>query len=263
MTALRPLYVDHGAAAVRLEGPALIVEEREAADGRFPLRLLSRVVVRGPVPWSMEALFACLAGGVPVTFLSLDGQVVGLCLGRDRPEESLAMLLDRLLAEPDWGEIYQRWCRAAERRAIVEVASRLALPVGTDLRPEGVHGLAARQMPGGDTPGARSALRRLDGYLAAHLSEMFTRAGVPLEYRGGRGSPLDLRPAFRGALRWYLWLPLRRWLELQQAHPVARGAASAARRRAAAQYESAAPQIAARFRRLLASLDRLLREEVR
>ena len=53
----------------------------------------------------MEALFACLASSVPITFLSLDGAVVGLCLGRDRPEESLAMLLDRLLAEPGWAEI--------------------------------------------------------------------------------------------------------------------------------------------------------------
>jgi hypothetical protein len=262
MTALRPLYLDRGAAAVRLEGPALIVDQPDAAEGRFPLRLLSRVVVRGPVPWSMEALFACLASGVPITFLSLDGAVVGLCLGRERPEESLAMLLDRLLAAPGWAEIYGRWSKAAERRAIVEVARRLAPPVGSDLRPEVVHVLMAARMPGGDTPGARSALRRLDGYLAAHLSELFGRAGVPLHYRGGRGSPLDLRPAFRTALRWYLWLPLERWLALRRDHPT-RGAASAARRRAAAQYEVAAPQIAARFRRLVSSLDRLLREEVR
>jgi hypothetical protein len=101
------------------------------------------------------------------------------------------------------------------------------------------------------------------GYLYAHLCELFARAGVPLEYRGGRGSALDLRPAFRSALRWYLWLPLRRWLELRQGHPTPRGATSLARRRTAAQYEAAAPQIAARFRRLLAALDRLLREEVR
>jgi hypothetical protein len=122
-------------------------------------------------------------------------------------------------------------------------------------------------LPGGDTPGARSAMRRLDGYLYAHLCELFLcelfgRAGVPLEYRGGRGSPLDLRPAFRSALRWYLWLPLRRWLELRQGDPTPRRGTTAARRRAAAQYEAAAPQIASRFRRLLGSLDRLLREEV-
>jgi CRISPR/Cas system-associated endonuclease Cas1 len=77
MTALRPLYLDCGAAALRLEGPALIVDQPDSAEGRFPLRLLSRVVVRGPVPWSMEALFACLASGVPITFLSLDGAVIG------------------------------------------------------------------------------------------------------------------------------------------------------------------------------------------
>jgi hypothetical protein len=263
VTALRPLYVDHGAAAVRLDGPALIVAQPDRADGRFPLRLLSRVVVRGPVPWSMEALFACLESAVPITFLSLDGAVIGLCLGRDRPEESLAMLLDRLLAEPGWAEIYQRWAEAAERRAIVEVARRLALPVGVDLRPAVVRVLAAAQLPGGDTPGARSALRRLDGYLCAHLAELFGRAGVPLAYRGGRGSPLDLRPGFSAALRWHLWPPLKRWLELRQTHPAPPAAAGVARRRAAAQYEAAAPHIAARFRRLLASLDRLLREEVR
>jgi hypothetical protein len=263
MTALRPLYVDRGAAAVRLEGPALIVDQPDAAEGRFPLRLLSRVVVRGPVPWSMEALFACLAGGVPITFLSLDGEVVGLCLGRDRPEESLATLLDRLLAEPGWAEIYQRWQKAAERRSIVEVTRRLNLPVGTDLRPQVVRALAASSMPGGDTPGARSAMRRLDGYLRAHLCELFARAGVPLAYRGGRGSALDLRPAFRAALGWHLWPAVARWLELQRRHPVHRGGRTAARHRAVAQYEAAAPQIAACFRRLVGSLDRLLREEVR
>jgi hypothetical protein len=143
------------------------------------------------------------------------------------------------------------------------VARRLSLPVGADLRPEVVSALAAAHLPGSDTPGARSLLRRLDGYLCAHLCELFGRAGVPLEYRGGRGSPLDLRPAFRGALQWYLWLPLSRWLELGRDHPLPRGATSAARRRAAARYEAAAPQIAARFRRLISSLDRLLREEVR
>lgn len=265
MSALRPVYIDRGAAAVRLEGPALVVEERERSEGRFPLRLVSRVVVRGPVPWSMEALFACLASGVPVTFLALDGEVVGLCLGRDRREESLAALLDRLTAEPRWAEIWERWRRTAERRAIVETVRRLAAPPagcldGGDLRPAAVRVLLAARLPGGDTPGARSTLRRLDGYLDAHLAELLPREGVPLAYRGGRGSPLDLRPAFRETLRWYLWAPLGRWLDLQQRHP--QPDRVRARRRIVAQYEAAAPQIAARFRRLVAALDRFLREEL-
>jgi hypothetical protein len=266
VTALRPVYIGRGAAAVRLDGPALIVEQRERCEGRFPLRLVSRVVVRGPVSWSMEALFACLAAGVPVTFLSLVGEVVGLCLGRDRPEESLSVLLDRLTAEPLWAEIYGRWSRAAERRAIVEAARRLGMPSGNpreevDLRPDAVRALLAARVPGGDTPGMRSAMRRLDGYPSAHLPELFARAGVPLCYRGGRGSALDLRPGFRAALRWHLWAPLRCWLELQKRHPP--DDRSRVRRRIVAQYEAAAPQIAARFRRLVLALDRFLREELR
>ena len=118
----------------------------------------------------------------------------------------------------------------------------------------------ARQLPGGATPGAHSAMRRLDGFMSAHLAELFARAGVPLCFRGGRGSPLDLRPAFRAALRWHLWAPLRCWLDLQQRHPLTDR--SRARRRIVAQYEAAAPQIAARFRRLVTSLDRFLREEL-
>jgi hypothetical protein len=260
MTALRPVYIDRGATAVRLEGPALVVAQSERAEGRFPLRLLSRVVVRGPVPWSMEALFACLAAGVPVTFLSMDGEVVGLCLGRDRPEESLAMLLDRLTAEPGWADVYRRWCAAAERRAVLEVARRLGLALGPDLRTDSVRRLIAAGLPGGDTPGARSMIRRLEGCLSAHLPELFARGGVPLCHRGGRGSPLDLRPGFRAALHWYLWPALSRCLDLQHRHPLKDRAR--ARRRVVAQYEAAAPQIAARFRRLLVSLDRFLREEL-
>jgi hypothetical protein len=231
---------------------------------------VSRIVVRGPVPWSMEALFACLAAGIPVTFLALDGAVVGLCLGRGYREETLAILLDRLTGEPLWAEIYERWCRAAERRAIVETVRRRAAQHpcaaggdprdAADLRPDCLRVQWAAQLPGGDTPGARSALRRLDGLLRAHLAELFGRAGVPLQYRGGRGSALDLRPAFRAALRWYLWAPLERWLALQERHPLTDR--TRARRRIVAQYEAAAPQIAARFRRLVASLDRFLREEL-
>jgi hypothetical protein len=199
--------------------PALIVDQPDCAEGRFRPPL-SRVI-RGPVPWSMEALFACLASSVPITFLSLEGDLVGLCLGRDRPEESLAMLLDRLLAEPGWAEIYGRWCKAAERRAIVELAHRLAVPVGADLRPQVVRALAASHLPGGDTPGARSALRRLDGYLCALSPSSSPAPGFARISRRPR-LPLDLRPGFRGALRWYLWLPLSRWLEAGRRHPLPR-----------------------------------------
>jgi hypothetical protein len=113
-------------------------------------------------------------------------------------------------------------------------AKRFNLPLGADLRAECMRTALAQQLPGGATPGARSAMRRLDGFMSAHLAELFARAGVPLAYRGGRGSPLDLRPVFRTALRWHLWAPLRCWLQLQQRHPLTDR--SRARRRIAAQW---------------------------
>src|SRR5258707_162028 len=108
------------------------------------------------------------------------------------------------------------------------------------------------------------------------MSIIAPRRGGP----GGRGASVDIpgwaqrrvpprpllgaRVAGPGRGRWWCWwLRLNRWLELGLRDPLPRGATGAARRRAAAQYEAAAPQIAARFRRLVASLDRLLREEVR
>jgi hypothetical protein len=260
MRILRPLYIDRAAAAVRLDGPALIVEQAEQADGRFPLRLLSRIVVRGPVPWSTEALLGCLTAGVPVTFLSLEGEVVGFCLGPDRPEESLAALLDRLTGEPGWAEVYARWRTATERRAMIEAMRRLGMSLDADLRADAMRASIARHMPGGDTPGARSAMRRLEGLMSAQLAELFARIGVPSCYCGGRGSALDLRPAFRDAMRWHQWAPLWRWLDLQRRHPPSDR--TQARCRIVAQYETAADQIAASFRRLIASLDHFLREEL-
>jgi len=47
MTALRPLYVDHGAAAVRLEGPALIEEAARVRAGDMVRRPLDSRRFRG------------------------------------------------------------------------------------------------------------------------------------------------------------------------------------------------------------------------
>jgi len=84
------------------------------------------------------------------------------------------MLLDRLLADPGWAEIYERWRRAAERQVIVEVVRRLVLPVDTDLRPEAVRALAAAQMSGGDpqAPAPRC------GVLAAILQTAYSSTFV-------------------------------------------------------------------------------------
>jgi hypothetical protein len=269
MTALQPLYVDSTAAGISLEGPALVVARPARAATRVPLRRLARVVVRGAVPFATDALLGCLGAGVPVTFVGLDGQVLGYCIARERRAWSLDQLLDRLMADPGWPEPIGRWARHAESEAIRHACRRMRVQPDLDTRPTTVRVLLAAVLPGGPTPGAEAVLRRLDGLLRAHLAEMLQRAGIPARFRGQDGTALDLRPYLTQALGWHLWPVAAGVLEYRQRHParpttpgMTGDRTDDRRRRLAVAYEAATPMIAASFRRALAELDALLRESL-
>jgi hypothetical protein len=276
MTAPRPLYVDSAAAGIRLEGPALVVARPARADTRVPLRRLARVVVRGGVPFDTDALLGCLGAGVPVTFVALNGQVLGYCIGPERRAWSIGPLLERLVADPDWPEFIGRWTRHAESEVIQRTCRRMRLQPDLDTRPATVRTKLAQALPGGATPGAEAVLRRLDGLLRAHLAELLQRAGIPPRYRGQEASPLDLRPCFAAALCWHLWPTAARVLDHRRRHPdkaARRGRGvdvtgeradppDEPRRRLVVAYEATAPMIEAEFRRGLACLDLLLREHL-
>lgn len=269
MTALQPLYVDSTAAGIRLEGPALVVTRLARADTRVPLRRLARVVVRGVVPFATAALLGCLGAGVPVTFLALDGQVLGYCIGREQRSWSTRQLLEQLLADPGWPELIGRWARHSESEAMMRTCRRMRIQPGLDTRPATVRTLLAQSLPGGPTPGASAVLRRLDGLLRAHLAELLERADIPPRYRGQEASPLDLRPCFTAPLGWHLWPTAARLLDQRHRRPAApvrhKGKTAQMpdeRRRLVVAYEAAAPMIEAAFRRLLANLDILLHENL-
>lgn len=264
MTALQPLYIDSTASGVRLEGPALSVACLARADTRVPLRRLARVVVRGAVPFATDALLGCLDAGVPVTFVALDGRVVGYCIGRETREQSIGLLLQRLVADPGWPELIGRWARHVESVAMRQACQRLHVNPGLDLRPTTLRGVLARQIPGAATPGAEAALRRLNGLMQAHLADLLQRAAIPPGFRGHSASPLDLRPGFAAALGWHLWPVLARLLDDERRHPRIRPSRRPSDRRCrfVVAYEGAAPAIAARFRRMLACLEILLRESL-
>ncbi len=141
----KPLYVDCSSrASVDRDGPALLVRVPGQADQYFPARRLLRVVCRGPVPWSPEALFLCMERSIPVVFTDEDGVVCGVCTGRGNPDDDLASLLDAVVDREDWRERYDAIQRSVERRVVKVALRRAGLP-GNDLRPR--H--------------ARKALRRL------------------------------------------------------------------------------------------------------
>ncbi|RMD68095.1 MAG: DNA repair protein, partial [Gammaproteobacteria bacterium] len=128
---MRPLYLDGLGAKgmeVVLDGPALRVHQPGRADGLYPLRLLSRIVVLGEVRWETEALLQTAEAGIPVVFLGRKGHVRGICLGERVRQTTLGERLEAFLDRPDWQARYRDWYAAGERRAILWTVRRLHLP---------------------------------------------------------------------------------------------------------------------------------------
>ncbi len=137
---MRPLYLDGISARgmeVILDGPALRVHQPGRADGLYPLRLLSRIVVSGEVRWETGALLQVMESGIPVVFLGRKGHVRGYCLGERVRRTTLAERLESFLELPGWEDRYRDWYAAEERRSILWIVRRLHLPE-EDLRPGAV-----------------------------------------------------------------------------------------------------------------------------
>ena len=134
---LKPLYLDGAVAApvsVQLDGPALKVLKPGRCAGRYPLRLLSRVMVSGAVEWAMPALLACLRNGIVVSFLDKNGEFVGMCIGASPGKAELSDRLQEFALRPDWPHHYARWYTAMERRGILRLVKSFGLR-SEDLRP--------------------------------------------------------------------------------------------------------------------------------
>lgn len=251
----RPLYLAGAARAVELDGPALRISVGGRADGRIPLRLLSRVIVRGGVSWSSAALTACFGAGIPLIFLRPDGQPLGLCLPSVQTEERLCRRLARLEEEPESLVAFEDWVRAEERRALLAHAP---MPYGRgtlDLRSHVQRQHVLRSL---DPSVERAAAlwQQLEGLLAGHLMELLLGAGLDTRYAApARSGRLDPFSAFLAAGRWELVPTLRRLCAHRTRHPEAWRKADQRRRRLARHYEAASPAIAASFRRRLHRLE--------
>lgn len=125
----RPLYLlAERAIEVGFVVPALRVAAADRAPTIHPLCRLSRVLSRGPVAWSGDALAACLEAGVPVVFVDVAGRVRGvLQVSRANPT-GLGDYLACAAESPDWPEHYDNWYRAQQRRLILRLCSAVGWP---------------------------------------------------------------------------------------------------------------------------------------
>ena len=124
----RPLYL-HGnhqsAIRVGLDGVALLVEQAGRAAGRYPLRLLTRVVSTGAVCWETSALMALMDGGITLTFASTRKGVRGYLFPNKPVRFSVDDELRQLMALEDGWQKLLDWERAAYRRQILLLEKRL------------------------------------------------------------------------------------------------------------------------------------------
>ncbi|TXL82051.1 hypothetical protein FHP25_03030 [Vineibacter terrae] len=253
----RPLYLGGEARQVCLDGPALrVATSLSPLDARVPLRLVSRITSRQGTEWSTEALARCLTLGVPVTFVSTDGDPVGYCV----PARQRAVNLSRLLAafENDVRSIgaFGDWARAEERRAILDLLRRHPrMMPARDLRPAFLRA-AFLAAAGEDQPWATAVLRRLEGLLAAHMVQLLKDAGVGMPWVApAPDRQADVFGACARAAGWLLLPALSRVLAHRRRHPRAWRRAGDGQRRVARAYEAVGPAVAAATSRRLRRLE--------
>jgi len=237
---LRPLYIDASRAfAVGLDGPALAVRGVARADGRFPLRRVSRVLVSGAVQWDTRALVECLRRGIPVCFAEGDGTLVGVCVGMHAEGLALHERLAEFASRPDWTRHYAVWLLAAERRAILAVNFALGLRL-RDLRPTAAReAIRARLAAAGGAQAARRARGFLESaamaFAARLLQESSVAPGLLVDGREGFNLVRDLGRLLGWDARVLAW----RVLEHTGAMPDGRQLADAYQRRETRQWKLA------------------------
>jgi hypothetical protein len=258
----RALYLDGAAAplTVQADGPALRIRREGSADGRAPLRLISRIIVRGRVVWQTEALVACMDADVPVAFVTADGSVRGWCLGPGGREDDINALLEDCTLRRDWPGRYQDWLRAMERRSMIHTLPH-GQPVPQGLRPCDLWAAREARLDRLRAPVETPVIiGTLTGALEAHLVELFRRSGVDARFVVGHGTPVRLLEGFRRVLAWELWPVAERAALYFCRHGWRQAQRNDARRRLIRQYEAMDAHVEKRFRDLFWRLHRHLQE---
>jgi hypothetical protein len=251
----RPLYVaGTSELSVLRDGPSLRVVQPGRADRAYPLRLVSRLVITGHARLTSAALTACLEHGIPATFLKPDGSPLGYCLPGEARNRDINGLLDDALEHPRFAEWYDAWRRALTTEAMRACLARLSQDV-PDPRPDVVTRAIVNALAGSSPPLEPSDVhRRLEGLLAAHLPRLFVEHGVAPRFLGRPGAPINLFTDVRAMLRWHLWPVAARFLIYSGRHPAKARCRGECDARLARIYESHAPMMRVRFRRIMASL---------
>ncbi|MGR9046894.1 MAG: CRISPR-associated endonuclease Cas1 [Gammaproteobacteria bacterium] len=213
---MRPLYLKGiEGTQVDYEVPALTVSVPNKTRQLFPLIRVSRVVVTGPVDWSMPALLACADAGVAVVFLEGTGEVRGQWLGTRRHRRNLIQLFADVLQRADAGDRYQDWLAGMQRMAVRSAARRLAFADWKDAD-------ADRLKAWFDASQNRSwdcINRWLQGFLLSSVLQELGSLGLDARSECWRDQRFSLPEEFCSLLFWDFFPALVRWRTRHPAPP--------------------------------------------
>lgn len=136
MSYARPLFLDatHSRPmVVHLDGPALRVTQDGRSDGRYPMRMLSRIHSVGNVEWSSDALHGLMEKGITITFERRSRGRIGVLLPRQVIDDDCNQHLEELLDSLNGWVRLEEWCSSANRREILRLQQRIPVEM-KDLR---------------------------------------------------------------------------------------------------------------------------------
>lgn len=209
---MKPLYLKGGDTRAGLDGPELKVEQPGRAECWFPLRRISQVISSPRVQWTSEALLACAAEGITVTFLEDSGTVLARLVGRPGEREEIRQRLADLLVKPGWRDDYTAWLAGMEQMAARSVARRSGFPLEELHSPRVLQQCLRRRGAAGDLLPAQERVGRVvHGLLLGYVTQALSEAGIGVEWAGW--TELDLAGDLTKVLFWDFRLARLTWLE--------------------------------------------------
>ncbi len=233
--------IDHEHGALRLES-------QHSAPRYLPLRLLTRLVVTGPIDWSSRALGACMSAQIPIALLDGNGQTLGFITPATAPVTTFENLSHSLLNLPIEAD-FSAWHRSRERFLMIKNLSNKRWQLN-DLRSQTVWIQECQdheQMrPTFDVDRTDSEMRTL---LEVWLYQELTSCGIDNSLLRKGDTHTDLHSALRDSLIWMLRARYGQWHHNAGKHFSAEIA-----------FENMAMRLSSALRKELDSLQKWIRE---
>lgn len=213
---MKPLYLEGvKGMTVNYDEPALTVSVPNKTRLLFPLSRVSRVVVTGPVDWSMPALLSCADAGVSIVFMRETGEVRGQWLGCRRKGRNWAQLFSGVLQRPDVADRYRDWLAGMQRMGVRSAARRLGFADWRDADAATLTTWLNRSQH----RTWRCVNGWLQGFLLSTVLQELEKLGLDARSECWRDQCFNVPGDFCGILFWDFYPALLRWQSRCQEPP--------------------------------------------